>query len=106
MVRATTNNQNSWGSPEKSGNTWYVKGPGFASPSPNMIVITACDSWGQCSTVEHNAGQMTATASPDDSGNNEAGSEDDDEDSGLPGFGLLAALGAFALAGLRASRQD
>lgn len=101
-----TNNQNSWGSPEKSGNTWYVKGPGFASPSPNMIVITACDSWGQCSTVEHNAGQMTATASPDNSGNNEAGSEDDDEDSGLPGFGLLAALGAFALAGLRASRRD
>ena len=101
-----TNNQNSWGSPVVSGNTWYVKGPGFASPSPNVIIVTACDSWGQCESVEHNAGQMAATAADGNSGNDNTGSDDDSDDSGLPGFGLLAALGAFALAGLRASRRD
>jgi len=98
-----TNNQIPWSEVDVTGNEWMFTGPGLAGASTNLIEITTCDTWGKCSSVQHEAGATPATVvdntpPPKD--------DDDDDDSGLPGFGLLAALGAFALAGLRASRRD
>ena len=70
----------------------------------NSIVLTACDSWGQCSTTTHEAGETPGASEPStpsppvDSGSEEGG--------GLPGFGMFAALGAIALAGLGRRHQE
>ena len=70
----------------------------------NSIVLTACDNWGQCSTTTHEAGATPGGDEPDtpgpivDSGSEEGG--------GLPGFGMFAALGAIALAGLGRRHQE
>ncbi len=98
-----TNNGNPWSNVDMAGNQWAIYGPGIPNAEANSIVLTACDSWGECASVTHEAG-----ASP----NNEPSTPPPTSDSssedggGLPGFGLFAALGAIALAGLRQHRRD
>ena len=93
-----TDNGNAWGTIQVSGNQWMATGPGIPGAMTNSIVLTACDNWGQCSTTTHEAGETPGASEPStpsppvDSGSEEGG--------GLPGFGMFAALGAIALAGL------
>ncbi|MDP6906972.1 MAG: hypothetical protein QF440_06095 [Candidatus Thalassarchaeaceae archaeon] len=100
-----TNDGFDWGDVVKSGNQWMVSGPGIDSiDSMNSIVITACDSWNKCSTITHEAGQTPGVTSPPPVDTSEP--KDDDDGGGLPGFGLFAALAAFALAGTRMRRRE
>ena len=99
-----TDNGNAWGTIQISGNQWMATGPGIPGAEANSIVLTACDNWGQCSTTTHEAGATPGGDEPDtpgpivDSGSEEGG--------GLPGFGMFAALGAIALAGLGRRHQE
>ena len=97
-----TNDGNDWGTFQTSGNGWVGTGAGIPDATSNPIILTACDSWGQCSSIEHEAGATpggTTTGPVDDDSSDGGGG-------GLPGFGLLAAIGAVALAGLRIRRRE
>jgi MYXO-CTERM domain-containing protein len=97
-----TNDDNDWGTFQTSGNGWVGTGAGIPDATSNPVILTACDSWGQCSSIEHEAGATpggTATGPVDDDSSDSGGG-------GLPGFGLLAAIGAVALAGLRIRRRE
>jgi hypothetical protein len=100
---SATNDGYAWGDVELTGNGWWVNGPGIDSAtSNNLIVITACDSWGGCTSIEHTAGEtpgINVEPPPPPPASSEDGG-------GLPGFGLLAALGAIAIAGLSSRRKQ
>ena len=100
----STINGNDWAEVEVSGNQWPVNGPGIPDSDSNTIVFTACDSWNKCTTLSHDAG-----ATP--GGNTGVESTPPppavkEEGGGLPGFGIFAALGAIALAGIGRNRRD
>tara|TARA_B100000214_G_scaffold360186_1_gene322348 strand:- start:145 stop:1014 length:870 start_codon:yes stop_codon:yes gene_type:complete len=100
----STINGNDWAEVEVSGNLWLVNGPGIPDSDSNTIVFTACDSWNKCTTLSHDAG-----ATP--GGNTGVESTPPppavkEEGGGLPGFGIFAALGAIALAGIGRNRRD
>ena len=80
-----------------------MENPGIPGASTNTIILTICDTWGECTSVTHEAGatpsnEPSAPSPPVDSGSEEGG--------GLPGFGMFAALGAIALAGLGRRHQE
>ena len=103
-----TNNQNMWGTILTSGNQWMANGAGIPNSDTNTIVLTACDSWNECSTVTHEAG-ATPGQTPDNGGSGDddgGGGSAEAEEEGLPGFGIFAALGAIALAGIGQRRQE
>ena len=86
------------------GNNWLASGSGIPNAAANDLTITACDNWGQCASVTHAAGETPGGSEsiPDPVSNNDG----DDGGGGLPGFGIFAALGAIALAGLGHQRRD
>ena len=86
------------------GNNWLASGSGIPDATANDLTITACDNWGQCASVTHAAGETpgASESTPDIVSNN----DEDDGGGGLPGFGMFAALGAIALAGLGHQRRD
>ena len=98
-----TDNGMMWGTILTSGNQWMANGAGIPDSETNSIVLTACDSWNQCSTVTHEAG---ATPGGNDEPITPPVNDGNDDGDGLPGFGLFAALGAIALAGLGQHRRE
>ncbi|MEE2759370.1 MAG: hypothetical protein VYA86_05270 [Candidatus Thermoplasmatota archaeon] len=100
---SATDNGNAWGTIQVSGNQWMAVGSGIPNSETNNIILTACDNWGQCTSVTHEAG---ATPGNDVSTPPPVVDSGTDEGGGLPGFGMFAALGAIALAGLGRRRQD
>ena len=51
-----TNNGNPWATILTSGNQWMANGAGIPDSETNSIILTACDSWNQCSDLSHEAG--------------------------------------------------
>jgi hypothetical protein len=98
-----TDNGLAWGTVITSGNQWMASGAGIPGALANQIILTACDSWGECTTLTHEAGATPAGNSQSD--NPSPSPEPKQEGGGLPGFGILAALGAIALAGLKRNRR-
>jgi hypothetical protein len=98
-----TDNGNMWGTILTSGNQWMANGAGMPDSENNSMVLTACDSWNQCSSVTHEAGAtpggVEEPVTPPEKDSGPVGG-------GLPGFGLFAALGAIALAGLGQHRRE
>ena len=92
-----------WGTIQTSGNQWMANGAGIPDSETNSIVLIACDSWNQCTNVAHEAGATPGGSSePVTPPVNDAS----DDGGGLPGFGLFAALGAIALAGIGQHRRE
>jgi MYXO-CTERM domain-containing protein len=101
---SATNNGNVWGNTiTPTGLTWEMENPGTPGADMNTIVLTICDSWGKCTSITHEAGATPSNEPSTPPPTSDSSSEDG---GGLPGFGLFAALGAIALAGLRQHRRD
>jgi len=99
-----TDNGMMWGTILTSGNQWMANGAGIPDSETNSIVLTACDSWNQCSSVTHEAGSTPGGS--DDPVTPPPVNDASDDGAGLPGFGLFAALGAIALAGIGQRRRE
>ena len=98
-----TNNGLDWGTVLVSGNQWMANGAGIPDAEENEIVFTACDTWGACSELTHLAGATPGGGGPTTP---PPVVKPPAEEGGLPGFGVLAALGAILLAGLGRRRED
>tara|TARA_B100001996_G_scaffold255444_1_gene198500 strand:- start:191 stop:2131 length:1941 start_codon:yes stop_codon:yes gene_type:complete len=103
VVITATNNGNNWGSIQTSGNQWLANGPGIPGADANTIVFTACDSWNQCTTLSHDAGETPGGSNTEST---PVQPIEEKEGGGLPGFGIFAALGAIALAGIGRKPRD
>ena len=104
VTLAGTNDGYGWGTFTVSGNGWIASGAGVPGADTNELTITACDNWDQCSYVMHSAGETPGGNVPEPTPPANSGGEDGG--GGLPGFGLFAALGAIALAGLGQRRRE
>ena len=101
---SATNNDNVWGDViTPTGQTWQMENSGIPGASTNTIILTICDTWGECTSVTHEAG---ATPSNEPSTPPPTSDSSSEEGGGLPGFGMFAALGAIALAGLGRRHQE
>ena len=56
-----TNNGNPWATILTSGNQWMANGAGIPDSETNSTILTACDSWNQCSDLSHEAGASPAS---------------------------------------------
>ena len=93
-----------WGTFQIQGNNWLGWGSGIPDADANELTITACDNWNQCTSVMHSAGETPGDSDPNPPAPVDNGG--DDGGGGLPGFGLVAALGAIALAGIGQQRRE
>jgi len=91
-----------WGTFQIQGNNWLGWGSGIPDADANELTITACDNWNQCTSVMHSAGETPGDSEPTPP----APTDSDDGGGGLPGFGLVVALGAIALAGIGQQRRE
>ena len=99
-----TNGGYNWGTFQVQGQNWLASGSGIPDADANELTITACDNWNQCTSVMHSAGETPGGSEPTPP--TPADSGGDEDSAGLPGFGLFAAFGAIALAGLGKQRRD
>ena len=98
------NGEYNWGTFQIQGNNWLGWGSGIPDADANELTITACDNWNQCTSVMHSAGETPGDSDPNPPAPVDNGG--DDGGGGLPGFGLVAALGAIALAGIGQQRRE
>tara|TARA_B100001123_G_scaffold426146_1_gene539913 strand:- start:368 stop:994 length:627 start_codon:yes stop_codon:yes gene_type:complete len=99
-----TNGGYDWGTFQVQGQNWVASGSGIPNADANELTITACDNWNQCTSIMHSAGETPGGNEPTPPTPTDTGG--DDGGGGLPGFGLFAALGAIALAGIGQQRRD
>jgi len=93
----------SWGTVNIVGNQWTITGSEVPGVTTHLVQVEACDEWGGCVTETHDAG-MPSEDDPDQTPDLPGPKQDDG--GGLPGFGIFAALGAIALAGVAIRRPD
>jgi len=90
-----TNNENPWATILTSGNQWMANGAGIPDSETNSIVLTACDSWNQCSTQSHEAG--ATPGGQDDETVNPPVSDSEGSDDGLAVAGFVIAIIALVI---------
>ncbi len=92
----------SWGTVSITGNQWAITGSEVPGVTTHLVQVEACDQWGGCTTVAHDAGMPPEEEEEQPT----IPGPGKDEGGGLPGFGIFAALGAIALAGVAIRRPD
>jgi hypothetical protein len=90
-----TNNGNSWATILTSGNQWMANGAGIPSSENNSIILTACDSWNQCSNQSHEAG--ATPGGQDDDPVTPPVSDSEGSDDGLAVAGFIIAIVALVI---------
>jgi len=95
---------NTWGTVQQAGNMWLLVAPAVPNVAAHIVTVTACDEWGECTAIEHDAGAPAGWIQ-EEPPQVDPPSKSDDDGGGLPGFGVLLGIAALGLAA-RGHRRD
>ena len=90
-----TNDDFDWGTFQVQGNNWVASGAGVPGAVDNMLTITACDRWDQCTSIMHSAGETPS--GEDDEPVNPPVSDSEGSDDGLAVAGFIIAIVALVI---------